>query len=79
MQNICSSDYQRLMEQLKEDIMEGTTLKRPDLSRRFYINTDWYKDGMGAVIIQEDDSVEARKEGIKKRTLKNVNLTSPWK
>ena len=42
--------------------MAGPMLERPDKYRIFYIETDWYKDGTGEVIIQEDDSIEAIKE-----------------
>ena len=49
------------MEQLKKNILSGPTLARPDYSRRFYINIDWSKDGMGAVLPQADVSEEARK------------------
>ena len=35
-------------------------LTRPDSSQIFYIKTDWSKDGMGMVLLQVDDLVEAR-------------------
>eukprot|EP00957_Ditylum_brightwellii_P001811 139232-Ditylum_brightwellii.AAC.1 len=35
-------------------------LARPDPARRFYLKTDWSKEGMGAVLLQADDSAEAR-------------------
>ena len=50
-----------LLERLNKDILLGPTLAKPDPSRRFYINTDWYKYGMGAVLLQTDVSEEARK------------------
>ena len=49
------------MERLKWGIMTGSMLERPYPYRIFYIKTDWSKNGMGAVIIQADKSVEARK------------------
>ena len=56
MQNLCNPEYQRLLERLKTDILSGPTLSRPDPSRRFYIKTDWSKDGMGVVLLQADIS-----------------------
>ena len=35
-------------------------LAQPNPARRFYLKTDWSKDGMGAVLLQADDSEEAR-------------------
>ena len=51
-QNLWTPEYQRLIEMLKEDIMAGHTLERPDPPQRFYINTDWYKNVMGVVLLQ---------------------------
>ena len=48
------------MERPKKEILAGPTLEIPDPSQRFYIKTDWSKDGMGAVILQADESAEAR-------------------
>ena len=59
--NLCNPEGQRLLERLNKYILSEPTLERPDPSRRFYIKTDWYKDGMGAVLLQEDVSEEARK------------------
>ena len=39
--------------------MVGPTLVIRYPYRRFYINTDWSKDGMGVVLIKSDDSLEA--------------------
>ena len=33
----------------------------PDPYWIFYIETDWYKGGMGVALLQVDESVEARK------------------
>ena len=49
------------MEQLKKDILSGPTLAILYPSIRFYINTDWSKDVMRAVIYQSDVSEESRK------------------
>ena len=43
-----------LLERLKGDIWEGPTLARTDPSQRFYIDTDWSKDGIGSVLLQAD-------------------------
>ena len=45
---------------VKETYLSGPTLERPDPYRRFYIKSDWYKNGIGAVLLQEDVSEEAR-------------------
>ena len=60
-QNLCNPEGQRLLELLNKYILSGPTLEKPEPSRRLYIKTDWYKDGMGAVLLQEDVSEEARK------------------
>ena len=59
--NLWKQEEQMLMERLNKDIMAGPTLTRKDLSRIFYIKTDWSKDGMGVILLQADDSVDARK------------------
>ena len=41
--------------------MTGPTLESLDPSQIFYINTEWSKDVMVAVILKEYDSMEARK------------------
>ena len=56
MQNLWNTEKQRLLERLKKDILSGPTLEITDPSRRFYIKTDWSKDGMVAVLIQADVS-----------------------
>ena len=40
------------MERLKKEILSGPTYTIPEPSRRFYIKTNWSKDGMGAVLLQ---------------------------
>ena len=67
MQNICTPGDQRLLERLKKEIISGPTLARPEPSQRFYINTDLSKDGIGAVLLQVDDSVDARKSEAKEK------------
>jgi hypothetical protein len=52
-----------LLDQLKEEVINGLVLSRPDYNRRFYLKTDWIKHGMAAVLCQADpncpDSVAA--------------------
>ena len=60
-QNLRNTEYHRLPEHLKKNILLGSNLSRPDPYRRFYIKTDWSKDGMGVVILQADISAESRK------------------
>ena len=61
MQNLWTPDDQRLLEQINKDIISVPTLTIPYTYRRFYIKTYWSKDGMGVVLLQIDDSVEAIK------------------
>ena len=53
--------YNALLEELREDILSEPVLARPDPDRRFYLKTDWSKDGMGAVLLQAEDTPEACK------------------
>ena len=54
MHNLCNTEDQRLMEQLKKYISSGHTLARPYQYRSLYIRTDWSRYGMGAVLFQAD-------------------------
>ena len=60
-QNLWNIEDQRLLERLKKEISSGPNLARSYPSRRLYINTDWYKDGMEILLLQADVSEEARK------------------
>ena len=51
----------------KEIYLSGPTLERPDPSIRFYIKTDWYKDGISHVLLQADVSAEAMKSGTQEK------------
>ena len=51
------SDEARL-EELKAEILTGSTLARPDPTRRFCLKTDWSKSKMGAVLLQADPADE---------------------
>ena len=79
MHNLWNIEDQRLLEWLKKDILSGTNLSRPDPSIRLYINTDWSKDGMGAVLLQSYVSTEARNLEAKKRMAESINFTSPYR
>lgn len=50
----------KLLEDLKQAILDGPVLKRPDYNKRFYLKTDWSKHAMGAALLQAEDSDEAR-------------------
>ena len=50
---------EELLDQLKKDIIKGPVLKRPNPKRRFYLKTDWSKEGMGGVLLQADTTEEA--------------------
>ena len=58
MQNLWIPKDQRLLERLKDDIVAGPTLARPDPYQIIYIKTDWSKDRMGVVLMQSYYSVE---------------------
>ena len=59
--------------------MAGPTLERQDPSRRFYIKTDWSKDGMGAVILQAYDLAETSNAEAQEEASESVDLNSTWK
>ena len=59
MHKIWMTEYQWLIDKLNEDIMTGTNLSIPEPYQRFYTKTDWFKDVIGAVLLQTEDSVEA--------------------
>ena len=52
MQNLWNPENQGLLEQFKKDILSVPNLEKLDPYRSFYIKTDWFKDGMGAVLLQ---------------------------
>ena len=68
---------------LKEDIAAGPTLAGPYPSRIFYMNPNWSKDIMGAVLLKAYDSVEARKteaqEIVKYKFYKSLEVIHLWK
>jgi hypothetical protein len=56
---IWESEDDEIFETLKTEILEGPLLQRPNSQKRFYLKTDWCKDGFGAVLLQTDNSTEA--------------------
>ncbi|CAJ1964682.1 unnamed protein product [Cylindrotheca closterium] len=42
------------LDELKQAIVTGPILKRPNPKRRFYLKTDWSSNAMGAVLLQAD-------------------------
>ena len=48
-----------LLEDLKQELIDGPILKRPDFKRRFYLKTDWSRKAMCAVVLQADCTEEA--------------------
>ena len=44
----------KLLEILKQEILDGPVLKRPDPNRRFYLKTDWSCLAQGGVLLQAD-------------------------
>ena len=67
MQRIWNIEDQRLLKRPKKHILSGPTLAIPDPSRRLYIKKDWYKYGMGAVLLQADVSAEAKKTRVTRK------------
>ena len=57
---------------LKLSILKGPMLARPEPRRRLYLNTDWSKDVMGDVLLQADESPEAK--AAKKREVEGEAL-----
>ncbi|CAJ1948175.1 unnamed protein product [Cylindrotheca closterium] len=49
----------KTLDKLKQAIVTGPILKRPNPKRRFYLKTDWSSNAMGAVLLQADTTEEA--------------------
>ena len=47
------------LEKLKQAILDGPILKRPDPNRRYYLKSDWSKWAQGAVLLQADVTEQA--------------------
>ena len=60
MSKLWGDEEKVLLERLKAAIVAGPVLARPDPKRRFYLKTDWSCEGMGAVLLQAEDTPEAR-------------------
>ena len=52
LQALWTSEDDELMQTLKQEILDGPVIKRPDPNRRFYLKTDWSCDAQGAVLLQ---------------------------
>ena len=59
--DLWTTEDDRTLEDLKQQMLNGPVLQRPNFDRRFCLKTDWSKHGMGAVLLQADDSDETRK------------------
>jgi hypothetical protein len=46
------STDEELLNELKDEILAGPVLKRPDSNRRFYLKSDWSAHAQGAVLLQ---------------------------
>ena len=55
----CGDTNDELLESLKQEVLEGPVLKRPDSNRRFYLKTDWSAMAQAAVLLQADVTDEA--------------------
>jgi hypothetical protein len=53
-------EHDKLLEELKADILSKPTLARPDPHRRFYLKTDWSCEAMGAVLCQAPDDENSK-------------------
>ncbi|CAJ1950404.1 unnamed protein product [Cylindrotheca closterium] len=49
----------KTLDKLKQAIVTGPILKRPNPKRRFYLKTDWSNNAMGPVFLQADTTEEA--------------------
>ena len=74
MHNLWNSEDQRLVEWLKNYILSGHALARPDSSISFYINAYWSKDGMGELLLQADKPAEARKSEAQEKYVGNLEF-----
>jgi hypothetical protein len=53
--SVWTKEDDELLEQLKQEITIHPILARPDLSKRFYLKTDWSKWAFGAALCQPSD------------------------
>ena len=60
MSELWGEDEEALLEELKAAIVAGLVLARPDPQHQFYLMMDWSCEGMGAVLLQAEDTLEAR-------------------
>jgi hypothetical protein len=50
-----------LLEELKQELIDGLILKRPDFRQRFYLKTDWSQKAMCTVVSQADCTEQQRR------------------
>ena len=60
MSELWGEDEEALLEELKAAIVAGLVLARPDPKHCFYLKTDWSCKGMGAVLLQAEDTPKAK-------------------
>jgi hypothetical protein len=60
MTRLWDDEHEKVLSELKRDILAGPVLARPDPNRRFYLKSDWSKEKMGAVLLQADSSPQAK-------------------
>mmetsp|Transcript_357 Transcript_357/g.524 ORF Transcript_357/g.524 Transcript_357/m.524 type:complete len:620 (-) Transcript_357:114-1973(-) len=58
-ENLWEPQDDQTLHDLKQSILTGPVLKRPNAKRRFYLKTDWSSNAMGAVLLQVDLTEEA--------------------
>jgi hypothetical protein len=72
-----------LLQELKEEILKGPVLKRPDSNRRFYLKSDWSAHAQGAVLLQagcdkeEEEAIQREINGEKcefEKTISGLRL-----
>ena len=49
LKELWTNEDTKLLDQLKQEILDKPVLKRPNSNRQFYLKTDWSRWGMGAV------------------------------
>jgi hypothetical protein len=69
MRNLWTKADDELLREMKQAVLTGPLLKRPDPKRRFYLKTDWSAHAQGAVLLQagctkaEEDAVHRETQG----------------
>ena len=79
MQNLWTTDDQRLTKGLNKDIVSGPTLAIPEPSQSFFIKIDCLKDIMVVVLLQVDESVETLNSEAQENSMESLKLKSTCK